>query len=275
VAPVDRDWQQPSCRAAVAVAMALLAACGAGGPASGDDAAAVRADVTGALTTANTAICELRRYATKRFVDQDTFSIPEIARIGERTCRADVDAYAAESVTLSRVRVSGGRATARMQADGGAYGYGVLDVALVKERVWKLDRIMAVDVDRRRFDELQTRFASARHGATPTAVACAKRRLARIRDAEIERAVVAADVSLVSDPLLVCFVRPQLRRPLSPAVTGCVVGRLRRRGDELLRVLLGPGRRAGDALFGAVARACAARRADRRREVSVPVGGVG
>lgn len=247
-----------ACRTALALLAPALVACGGGAGDGGGDPAAVRRDVTRALTTAGAQICDLRRYATKRFVEQDSFSIPELVAVNARTCRADVAGYAADAVRLSRVKVDGDRATARLVADGGAYGYGTLDLALVRDRVWKLDRITAVDVDRARFEALQAHFARVGEDAPPASVlACAKRRIARRSDADIERAVVRADATLVSDPLLVCVVRPQLRRALPARLTSCVLAQLRRDDDELLRVLLGGDERAGDKLFARAGERCA------------------
>jgi hypothetical protein len=257
--PTQTDRRRrPACRAAFALLALALVACGGGTSDSGGDPEAVRRDVTKALTTADARICELRRYATRRFVEQDSFSIPELVAVNARTCRTDVAGFAADAVRLSRVTVDGDRASARLVADGGAYGYGTLDLALVRDHVWKLDRITAVDVDRAKFDALQAQFAGVRGDAPPPSVlACAKRRIARRSDAQIERAVVRADSTLVSDPLLVCIVRPQLRRALSPQLTSCVVARLRRDDDELLRVLLGGDEHAGEELFARAGRSCA------------------
>jgi hypothetical protein len=246
------------CRAALALLAPLLVACGDSRSQSESNAAAVRADVTKALTTADRDICELRRYATKGFVAQDSFSIPELAAVNAKTCRADVEAYTADAVKLSRVNVDGDRATARLAADGGAYGYGVLELTLVRDGSWKLDRITAVDLDRAKFDALQAQFAAVGDEDAPPAVtACAKRRIDRLTDAQIERAVVRGDSTLVSDPLLVCVVRPQLRKALSLALTSCVLGQLRRDDDALLRVLLREDAKASEKLFAAAAEACA------------------
>ncbi|MEY2514322.1 MAG: hypothetical protein QOJ89_1680 [bacterium] len=248
-----------SCRAAVALLALLLAGCGGAGPPSAGDAAAVRRDVAKALTTAGRDICELRRYATQRFVEQDSFSIPELVKVNAETCRADVDGFAADAVKLSHVKVDGDRATARLVARGGALGYGVLDLDLVRDGSWKLDRITAVDLDRRKFDELQRRFARLDDDPLPASVvACAKRRIARRSDAEIERAVVRGDSTLVSDPLLVCVVRPQLRRALPNDVTSCVVEQLGRDDDALLRIVLREDEDASQRLFRDAAEACAA-----------------
>ncbi len=252
-----------SCLAALALLGLTLGACG-GGSESGADPAAVRKDVTKALTSADRGICELRRYATPRFVEQDSFSIPELVEVNAKTCRRDVKGFAADAVRLSRVKVDGDTATARLVADGGAFGYGKIDLALVRDGSWKLDRITAVQLDRRRFDALQRQFVRLDTDPLPagrmpaSVVGCFDRRIARRSDAEIERAIVRGDPVLVSDPLLVCVVRPQLRAALPLDLTSCVVEQLRRDDDTLLRILLSEDKdgAASEKLFTEAAEAC-------------------
>jgi hypothetical protein len=256
--PVRRR-PRPTPRSLPALLALLLGACGGSSPQSAADPAAVRADVTKALTTAKADICDLRRYATQRFVEQDSFGIPQLVKLNAKTCRSDVPTFTADALKLSRVKVTGDRATARMVADGGAYGYGTIDLALVRDGSWKLDRITAVDVDRARFDALQAQFARVDADPPPPSVsACAKRRIARLSDAEIERAVVEADSTLVSDPLLVCVVRPQLRTALPNELTSCVLDALRRDDDEMLKVLLSEDEKGVEKLFRRAGEACGA-----------------
>jgi hypothetical protein len=135
----------------------------------------------------------------------------------------------------------------------------VLDLALVRDGTWKLDRITAVDLDRRKFDSLQRQFARLDDDPLPARVVdCYERRIARRSDAEIERAIVRGDSVLVSDPLLICVVRPTLRRALPLDLTSCVIRQLRRDDDELLRILLREDDDASQKLFRAAAEVCAA-----------------
>jgi hypothetical protein len=236
----------------------LLVACGGDEGASGDDAAAVREDVRRALTSTDTDDCRPTTHATQRWVDQETYSIPQLAGQMERLCRADVESYAADAVEVSRVKVDGGRATARVVARGGTYGFGDLDVALAKDRSWKLDELTGVDIDRAKFDKIQVQFANIGEGRTSKPqTACAIRRLARFSDRELEQAVLKSDVALVLDPVLVCFLRPELRRQgLSLELTRCVLAALRGKGDALLRVVLGEDERATKKLFTHAATGC-------------------
>jgi hypothetical protein len=237
---------------------ALLVACGGDEGKSGDEAAAVREDVTRALTSTDTDDCSPTRHATQRWVDQETYSIPQLARQMEQLCRADVESYAADAVEVSHVKVDGEHATARVAARGGTYGFGDLEVALAKERSWKLDELTGVDIDRAKFDKLQFQFATIGDGqASKLQTDCAIRRLARLSDRELERAVLRSDVALVLDPVLVCFLRPELRRQgLSLELTRCVIAALRGKGDALLRVVLGDDQRATKKLFTQAATGC-------------------
>lgn len=236
----------------------LLVACGGDGSERAGDAAAVRGDVTRALTSTDADDCQPTAYATQRWVDQETYSIPELAEQMEKLCRADVETYAADAVRVSHVAVEGERATARIEARGGTYGFGALTVALVKDGSWKLDKLSGVDIERAKFDTIQVRFATIGDGRTSKAqTGCSIRRLARLSDRELERAVLTSDVRLVLDPVLVCFLRPELRRQgLSLGLTRCVVTALRSTGDELLRVVLRDDRRETKKLFTRAAAGC-------------------
>jgi hypothetical protein len=236
----------------------LLVACGGEAVDSGDDATAVREDVTRALTSTDADDCRPTTHATQRWVDQETYSIAALATQMERLCRADVEAYAADAVEVSHVKVDGERATARVAARGGAYGFGALDVTLAKDRSWKLDKLTGVDIDRAKFDKIQVQFATIGEGqASKPQTDCAIRRLARLSDRELERAVLRSDVALVLDPVLVCFLRPELRRQgLSLALTRCVITALRGKGDALLRVVLGEDESATKKLFTQAATGC-------------------
>jgi hypothetical protein len=234
----------PRCPSSVVLAVLLstwlLGGCGGDASESAGDAAAVREDVTKALTSTAAEDCEPTTYATQRWVDRQTYSIPELARQMERLCRADVQTYAADAVKVSHVKVDGERATARIEPRGGTYGFGELEVALAKDRSWKLDELTGVELDRPKFDKIQVQFATIADGeASDVQTGCSIRRLARFSDHELEEAVLKSDVALVLDPVLVCFLRPELRKQgLSVELTRCVIRALRRTGDKLLRVVL-------------------------------------
>jgi hypothetical protein len=219
----------------------------------------VREDVTRGLMSTDADDCTPTSHATQRWVDQETYSIPQLARQMERLCRAEVKTYAADAVEVSHVQVDGGRATARIAARGGTYGFGDLDVTLAKDRSWKLDELTGVAIDRAKFDKIQVQFANIGEGqASKLQTGCAIRRLARFSDGELERAVLKSDVALVLDPVLVCFLRPELRRQgLSLELTRCVIAALRGKGDALLRVVLGDDQRATNKLFTQAAAGCA------------------
>lgn len=247
----------PAC--VVLVAATLLAACGgASGPQSASTAAAVRHDIGAALTSTDVAGCKLS-YLTKRFTDQGTYAIPELLDSERRICRADVRTYAARSVKLTRIKVDGDHATVRMQADGGAYGYGTLDLALARDGTWKLDRLTAVRIDRAKFNRLQARFASVGEDKlTKAQIACSIRRLGRYSDAELDRATVQGDVGPQIDPLLVCLVRPALRKEGVPiALTSCVLKQLESMGRDFLRIIVKDDGKQTERLFTGAAQDCA------------------
>jgi hypothetical protein len=250
--------RRSSAALAALLSAGLLVACGGDVGESANDAAAVRQDVTKALTSTDADDCEPTTHATQRWVDQETYSIPELATQMERLCRADVETYAADAVKVSHVRVHGERATARIEARGGTYGFGRLEVALAKDRSWKLDELTGVDIDRAKFDTTQVQFATIGDGrASKAQTDCSIRRLARLSDRELERAVLTSDVRLVLDPVLVCFLRPELRRQgLSLALTRCVIEALRGTGDALLRVVLKDDQRETKKLFTQAAADC-------------------
>jgi len=238
--------------ALLALLAAVMLACG------GSDGEDVREDITQALTTTDEDDCRLDTFATKRFVDQQTYSIPELASEAEKICRDDVKTYASDAVEVSAVKVDGDRATARIVADGGTFGFGALGIALVKDGDWKFDELTALDIDRKKFNQLQIQFSSVGdEQVSAPQTACTLRRLDRFSDTELEQAVLKADVKLVVDPLLVCFLRPELRKGgLSLRQTSCVLKALRNDGVKLLRVALREDEGATQALLAQAAAGC-------------------
>jgi hypothetical protein len=157
----------------------------------------------------------------------------------ERFCRADVPYYMASSVRVTRIKVDGDRASARITPKGGQTPYGRHDVDLVRERVWKLDALTAVELDRQHLDRRIGWFLFFLDGEpTVKQSICAKRRLDSRDDGELARAIVRSDVDLIVDPVLVCFFRPQFRAAgVSIAASSCVVRALRDKGRLFLRVV--------------------------------------
>jgi hypothetical protein len=239
---------------------ALLVLCAAGLVACGggdDSAADVAADVERGFVSTSKDACDPLTHGTKRFSDQLSFGIAEIVASGRRSCRADVELYAADAADVTRVRVDGERATAHVVPTGGVNAIGELTLALVKDGTWKTDRITAVDLDRARFDAVQRDFAGRGPGGKQRA-ACAIRRFARMSDAALERALVRADPILFSEPLLMCVARPALlERGLPVALTGCIIRELRADGIRFLRSFLRDDADAGFDLMFELAAGCA------------------
>lgn len=236
-----------------------LAACGEDEHESARTPQAVARDLTTALTD-HDAVCDLDSYATSRFVERSAYGVPEYVPRLEEMCEADAGEYAARSVTVSGVRVSGDRAKASVVATGGANAVGKLTFALVRDGVWKVDRTTALDVDRAKFEDVQRRLAKVGDDPVPDAqLDCALRRLSRLDDRALERALMVSDPRpLVIDPALVCYLRPELRRQgLSVALTGCVLRALRA-DDEFVGMALRKDRKKGEALLSQVASTCAA-----------------
>jgi len=234
----------------------VLAGCGHG--ASTSTADGVRKDLASTLSHGGAAQCNARTYATQRFIDQRSFSIPALAREIEALCRKHPSTFASGLLRVSRVRIDGDRGTARL-IDGGLFADGSVDVDIAKDGVWKLDRITRVDVDRREYVDALFGFSSTGgDDSTRTQRSCTRRRLGRLSDRQLRRAIVGAEVKLVVDPVLVCFMRPQLRAEgLSISLVSCLLKRLQRKGRRLVAVSLREDKRELRALFHSVAADCA------------------
>ncbi len=232
-----------------------LAGCGGGDPESARTPQAVERDLTTAMTDT---VCDHGSYATRRFVERSSYGVAEYAELLEELCHDAPGEFAARSVRVSGVRVSGDRATATAVATGGAYAFGRVTFALVRDGVWRIDRVTALDIDRAKFDAVQRRLAKVGdEPPTPAQVDCTVRRLSRLDDHELERAIIASDPTLVTDPTLVCVLRPELRRQgLSVSRTSCIVRQLRsNRG--LIGILLREDEEETEDLFIEAAVACA------------------
>jgi hypothetical protein len=104
------------------------------------------------------------------------------------------------------VAVNGSQAEAEFTPDGGeADGQGLTVRLIQDDGDWKLDRITDVDLDRDRFE------AALRHGLTrpPDALSegradCVIKNLEGVSDPEIERAIVEADPTVFTEPVVLC-----------------------------------------------------------------------
>jgi hypothetical protein len=219
----------------LALAALPLASCGAGG-----EADAVRDSIRTAFTSTDPSACTTRQ--TPEFVRQGTLGLPRLAVEYERFCAANIRRLTADSVEISEVSVDGARARARFSAAGGAYPIRAATVTLRRiDRRWLLHRLTSLNLDRASFDRLQLELATQpKNGLSRGSAGCLVRRLRTVETARLESAIVAADASLLADPVLLCAVRPDLRAAgFTVAQTSCVIARLReRRGTQLVRLLL-------------------------------------
>lgn len=241
----------------LALAALGLAACGGDEPRSASTPQDVKRDVTAALTDRET-VCDQGSYATERFVNRASYGVPKYASRVEELCDKHVDEFAASSVKVTGVRVSGDRARATVVATGGSYEVGRVTLSLVLDGVWRVDGLAALDIDRPKFDAVQRRQASVAAEITPEQVDCTMRRLARLDDRELARAIIAFDPKLVADPTLVCVLRPELRKQgISSAQTSCIIRALRST-DGFVAILLREDAKETEDLFAQAASTCAA-----------------
>lgn len=139
------------------------------------------------------------------------------------------------------MKADGDKAQAGFSASGGQYALTQARVQLRKDDDhWKLDRLTAVTLDRRAYDAQQLRLATGGSLKLSQAhAACFSRRVKNVADTTLERAIVSSDGAVFADPLLICFVRPQLRQyGLSIPRTRCTILRLRRDAVGLMQIAL-------------------------------------
>ena len=183
-----------------------------------------------------------RGIVTQRFLEQVTFETGAVAR---RECeRTASSAMPARSVAISQVSVSDGKASAPAVPQGGDSDGQQVTLALVERGgAWKLDRMTALRIDRRRFDRA-TRIALV-HGPdaqTPEQADCFVRRLQAVSDGALERALVESDRSAILRPTIKCVrdifedtIRDELlkgERRVTPSQADCVIEGLRERLDD-------------------------------------------
>lgn len=218
------------------LAVAVVGACG-----GEDDEEAIRETIRSSLTSTEPDDCAGRDTTTASFRRQYAFGSAALARQYEKLCRAEIEKLAATSVRVFDVEVDGDRAQAGFSAMGGQYVLADARVQLRRDDDrWRLDRFSTVKLERDAFDAQQVKLATGgRLGFSREDAACFARRLKRVSDAALERAIAQPDPAVFTDPLLICFVRPKLREyGLSNRRTRCVILRLRREADEVARIAL-------------------------------------
>jgi hypothetical protein len=218
----------PPTLAALLLAALPLGACGT------SDEDAIRDTVREATTSTDPAACS--EPYTRSFLVRAAYGSRARARQVERGCRANIEQLAAASVDVTKVTVAGARARASFATEGGAFATGTFALRRSGDR-WRIDRVTAVALNRAVYDRQQARLARLAFRGSESA--CFTRRLRKLDDATLEAAIVASDPAPLSDPLLVCLVRPALRRAgLSIGRTHCVIVRLRSDARTVVRLAL-------------------------------------
>jgi len=234
------------------VAGSLLLGCGTSG-----DEKSIREGLETSLKSSDPKACSSGY--TRAFLDQGTFGNAAVAGEFLTFCRANIKQLAADSVDISEVRVDGDRAEADFSASGGAYAVKQATLRLTKSGdTWRLDRLKAIELARPAFERQQARLATlTRDGLSATEAGCYERRLRRLADAALERAIVDSDPSLLGDFLLVCIYRPELRKVgLTSAQTRCVLQRAQGSSlERFARLALAGTDEAEDAIKGRFRRA--------------------
>jgi hypothetical protein len=224
------------CVSSLALPLALAAgACGSSSSGGGSGAAKVRSAIDSALTTSDPAVCTAAY--TRRYVEQTQLTK---GRDAVPTCRRALrEGRPAKRTTISRVRVSGDRARARVAIEGGDEDGATYDLRLVRDaRAWKLDRITGVELDLERYLRAGERQLTRPPDAMPAKDAgCVVARLRRSGESRLERAIIAADASIVRDTVVSCLDPSTLRRQFEDGIRsalgqdadpGCVLARLHR-----------------------------------------------
>jgi hypothetical protein len=227
-------------RAALALLLSVLtlAACG-GGAKSDEDA--VRDAIRSSLKSTDPSDCAPGATQTAAFLRQITFGSPSVQKLYEQRCRAYPNAFAATAVSVSAVKVKRDDASATFRATGGQYAFARATATLKKaDGRWRLDHLTSVQLERNAYALAQSNLVSGGGKVSRSSYVCFGRRLAKVPDGTLESAIVAARPSVFADTFLVCFIRPELRKGgLSLSQTRCVVVRLRRDPETLMRNVFG------------------------------------
>lgn len=210
----------------IALALALplsLAACG-----DGKDETAIRDGLEKGLTSTSRSACSSGY--TRTFLDQGMYGSSTAAASFRSFCRSNIKQLAARKVDVSAVRVDGDTAEADFSAIGGQYAFKSATVTLRRNGgQWRLDRLTDLKLERPEYDRQQERLAILqKDGFTRKEAACFRRRIERVSDERLSKAIVASDPTYLAEPLLVCVIGPTLRRGgLSVRQTRCIIRRVR------------------------------------------------
>lgn len=193
-----------TCLAAL-LASLVLAACGGddeGGSGSSDEDQ-ITETIESSIGSTDPAACT--EYATQAFLEQTELEEGEAAveSCEESTQDTSDDA---ESVDVSDIQVDGKSATASVAFTGGSFDGQTVEVSLVDEGGWKLDRIEAIpDMDPERFGESFVETATAGDDPLPQEQAqCIGDVFASLPAEELEQLIVQADGDALNEVLAPC-----------------------------------------------------------------------
>jgi len=169
--------------ALLVLAALTLTACGGGGSSDEDK---ITETIETAATTSDPSNCT--ELETLSFVEQNT---TEKGKAAIKACEAEAEAgeEEAEGANVSNVSVSGSKATAEAEFEGGSLGSQSLEVALVEEDGnWKLDQIEGfAEYDGKALGEqFQKQFEKEPGELEPAQAKCISGKIAGLGQAEAE-----------------------------------------------------------------------------------------
>jgi hypothetical protein len=227
--------------AATALCAAALGACGTDGAEQSSapavaapavdpttPAGAVSVAVTDVMTTTDRRSCT--RLFTPRFLRQTTGARGLKAL---RECRKDADKPGAKTVSVDRVKVGkgGATATADIRPSGGQLPFKTASIRMRKVGGrWKADRLTRGTLDRPAFERVLREGLSEGKDPLPAdAVACVATDLRAVGDKTLARAFLKPDPSLFLVYAAACSAGSAAARAGAPAVIAeCVRTRVRR-----------------------------------------------
>jgi hypothetical protein len=193
-----------TCLAALCASL-VLAACGGddeGGGSSDEDQ--ITETIESSIDSSDPEHCT--EYATQAFLEQTELEEGEAAvESCEESARDSSDDV--DSIDISDIEVDGSSATASVAFTGGSFDGQTVDVSLVDEDGWKLDRIEAIpDMDPKRFGESYVETATAGDDPLPQEQAqCIGDAFAALPSDELEQLIVEADTDAINELLVPCF----------------------------------------------------------------------
>jgi hypothetical protein len=245
IRPSESRRRTTAKRAAVGVALILLALIFVQRLRSPSDGTKIKRTIATVATSSNPTYCD--KLVTTRYLQQTTGAKPPFA---DDFCRSEAAGPRADSTDVLGTRVDGDRATAVVIFEGGSYDGSRFELRLVEEGgQWKLDRILSVlRFDRGKFNRA-FRSRLLEFGVPPRSVECVLGKASQLTDAEVEHATLG-DSRRVFVPMTVECDRNGIERNLvasignrktglPPAAVECAARKIENAGDtKLVRLQL-------------------------------------